>query len=66
MRGSQGGTRLEIQENQSIRLFGTFLYVCLCELLIEVFHHREDSLRRIALLTAGIALTVAFEGLGHV
>lgn len=44
---------------------GTFLYVCLCELLVEVFHHREDSLRRILLLVVGIALTVAFEGVEH-
>jgi len=41
---------------------GTFLYVCLCELLVEVFHHREDSVRRVLLLAAGIALMVAFAG----
>lgn len=44
---------------------GTFLYVCLCELLVEVFHHREDTLVRVALLAAGIALTVVFEGIEH-
>lgn len=33
---------------------GTFLFVCLCELLPEVFHHREDSLMKIALLALGI------------
>ena len=44
---------------------GTFLYVCLCELLTEVFHHREDSLRRIFLLIAGIALMVVVEGAAH-
>jgi len=44
---------------------GTFLYVCLCELLVEVFHHREDSLKKVALLVAGIALAALFEGMGH-
>lgn len=44
---------------------GTFLYVCLCELLVEVFHHREDSLRKIALLALGIGMTVVFEWVGH-
>ncbi len=33
---------------------GSFLYVSLCELLPEVFHHREDVPLRAALLTAGI------------
>ena len=44
---------------------GTFLFVCLCELLPEVFHHREDSWLRIALLVLGIATMMAFEELGH-
>lgn len=44
---------------------GTFLYVCLCELLTEVFHHREDGALKVALLAAGIAMTVVFEGIGH-
>ena len=44
---------------------GTFLYVCLCELLTEVFHHREDGALKVALLAVGVALTVVFEGLGH-
>ena len=44
---------------------GTFLYVCLCELLTEVFHHREDGALKVALLAAGIAMTVVFEGVGH-
>lgn len=35
---------------------GTFLFVCLCELLPEVFHHREDSLIKLVLLAAGIGL----------
>ena len=34
---------------------GTFLYVCLTELLPEVFHHREDILAKIVLLALGIA-----------
>ncbi len=33
---------------------GTFLFVCLCELLPEVFHHRQDMLLKIGLLVAGI------------
>ncbi len=33
---------------------GSFLYVSLCELLPEVFHHREDVPLRAALLIAGI------------
>jgi zinc transporter ZupT len=33
---------------------GTFLYVCLCELLPEVFHHREDGPWKISLLLLGI------------
>lgn len=44
---------------------GTFLYVCLCELLVEVFHHREDTGKKLLLLAVGIALTFLFEGLGH-
>jgi zinc transporter 1/2/3 len=35
---------------------GTFLYVCLCELLPEVFHHREDGPWKVSLLIIGIAL----------
>lgn len=44
---------------------GTFLYVCLCELLPEVFHHREDGVRKILLLLGGILAMGAlhvFEG----
>ncbi|MBC8370884.1 MAG: ZIP family metal transporter [Planctomycetes bacterium] len=33
---------------------GTFLYVCLTELLPEVFHHKEDVLTKVALLLIGI------------
>ena len=35
---------------------GTFLFVCLGELLPEVFHHREDVLAKIVLLAAGVAI----------
>ncbi|MGB0951673.1 MAG: ZIP family metal transporter [Planctomycetota bacterium] len=35
---------------------GTFLYVCLSELLPEVFHHKEDILIKISLLIVGIGL----------
>lgn len=37
---------------------GTFLYVCVGELLPEVFHHREDIVVKIALLAAGIGMTM--------
>jgi zinc transporter ZupT len=33
---------------------GIFLFVTLCELLPEVFHHREDGLAKIALLGSGV------------
>lgn len=33
---------------------GIFLFVALCELLPEVFHHREDGLAKIGLLGGGI------------
>ena len=35
---------------------GTFLYVCLCELLPEVFHRRQDGPLKLGLLTAGVAV----------
>ncbi len=35
---------------------GTFLYVCLCELLPEVFHRRQDGPLKLGLLGAGVAL----------
>jgi zinc transporter ZupT len=40
---------------------GTFLYVCLCELLPEVFHHREDGVLKIAFLSGGVALMFVIE-----
>ncbi|MBI4881078.1 MAG: ZIP family metal transporter [Planctomycetes bacterium] len=43
---------------------GTFLYVCLCELLPEVFHHREDSVAKITLMALGIGAMVLFHRLG--
>jgi len=35
---------------------GTFLYVCLCELLPEVFHRREDGPWKIVLLVLGVGV----------
>ncbi|MFT7677010.1 MAG: zinc transporter ZupT [Planctomycetota bacterium] len=35
---------------------GTFLYVCLCELLAEVFHHREDGAAKMGLLAVGVGI----------
>jgi len=43
---------------------GTFLYVCLCELLPEVFHHKEDGAAKIGLLIGGIALMALFHEAG--
>jgi zinc transporter ZupT len=40
---------------------GTFLYVCLCELLPEVFHRREDRGIKTLLLLAGIGSLYWFE-----
>jgi zinc transporter ZupT len=34
---------------------GTFLYVCLTELLPEVFHHKEDVVTKVILLLVGIS-----------
>ena len=36
---------------------GTFLYVCLAELLPEVFHHREDNVAKFVGIALGIALS---------
>ncbi len=43
---------------------GTFLFVCLCELLPEVFHHREDGAVKIGLLAGGITLMALCLGAG--
>ena len=40
---------------------GTFLYVCLCELLPEVFHRREDRGLKTVLLLIGIGSIYWFE-----
>ena len=37
---------------------GTFLYVCLSELLPEVFHHKEDVVAKISLLALGVVMMV--------
>lgn len=41
---------------------GTFLFVALCDLLPEVFHHREDVLPKVALLAGGVGLSILIEG----
>ncbi len=38
---------------------GTFLFVALCDLLPEVFHHHEDTWPKIALLAAGVGIGLA-------
>ncbi|GJM22498.1 MAG: hypothetical protein DHS20C15_24130 [Planctomycetota bacterium] len=40
---------------------GTFLYVCLAELLPEVFHHREDVLAKVTLLGLGVGAMALLE-----
>ncbi|NQU47140.1 MAG: ZIP family metal transporter [Planctomycetes bacterium] len=43
---------------------GTFLYVCLCELLPEVFHRREDRSIKTILILAGITMMYFFQEAG--
>ncbi|HPF15230.1 MAG: ZIP family metal transporter [Planctomycetes bacterium] len=43
---------------------GTFLFVCLGELLPEVFHHREDSFAKIGLMAIGVGLMWYLHGAG--
>jgi zinc transporter ZupT len=45
---------------------GTFLYVCLCELLPEVFHHRRDGALKLGLLAAGVTLMWAVHAHGGI
>ena len=42
---------------------GTFLFVCLSDLLPEVFHHKEDILLKILLLLLGIGLMAGIHSL---
>ena len=56
-----GGTITEFLRPGGIAILtylaaGTFLYVCLCELLPEVFHRRQDGPLQIGLLGAGVAV----------
>ena len=43
---------------------GTFLFVCMGELLPEVFHHREDNALKLALLATGVGLMWFLHGVG--
>lgn len=43
---------------------GTFLFVCLGELLPEMFHHKEDGLLKLGLMSVGIALMWYLHGVG--
>ena len=43
---------------------GTFLYVCIAELLPEVFHHREDNLAKFVGLALGIAVSALLVSFG--
>ena len=41
---------------------GTFLFVALCDLLPEVFHHREDGLLKVVLVVLGVLVSTFLEG----
>ena len=43
---------------------GTFLYVCLAELLPEVFHHPGDNLAKFGFILAGVILSVVLAEYG--
>ena len=43
---------------------GTFLYVCVAELLPEVFHHKGDNIAKFAFLLAGVGLSVVLVRFG--
>jgi len=43
---------------------GTFLFVCLCELLPEVFHRRADALSKLTLMLLGIGVMAVVHGAG--
>jgi len=43
---------------------GTFLYVCVAELLPEVFHHPGDNLAKFAFLLGGVGLSVVLVRFG--
>lgn len=43
---------------------GTFLFVCLGELLPEVFHHKDDGLMKLGLMALGIASMWVLHGMG--
>ena len=44
---------------------GTFLFVALCDLLPEVFHHQEDAWKKTLLIVAGVSTGVLVHSLGH-
>ena len=43
---------------------GTFIYVCVAELLPEVFHHPGDNLAKFSFLLGGVGLSVVLAGFG--
>ena len=62
-----GGELVHVLSSRGLHILtalaaGTFLFVALCDLLPEVFHHREDLWSRIGFLAAGIALSVVLHG----
>ena len=39
---------------------GTFLFIAVCDLLPEVFHHRKDTLAKVVLLAMGVSVDLVF------
>ena len=58
-----GGRRCARRRHRAFAA-GTFLYVCVAELLPEVFHHQGDNLAKFAFLLGGVGLSVVLVGFG--
>lgn len=59
-----GGGLVQSLSTTGVQVFtalaaGTFLFVALCDLLPEVFHERDDTGAKLALLAAGVAASLA-------
>ena len=51
----------DTRENPMSARLRTFLFVALCDLLPEVFHHREDGLLKVVLVVAGVLVSTFLE-----
>lgn len=65
-----GGWLTELLSDSGIRVLtalaaGTFLFVSLCDLLPEVFHHRVDAIPKVTLLGLGILAGLSVHGIGE-